>query len=91
MEHTNWQQHIVSLTGAFIVLTAYIGHQLKWKVFNPDKYIYNIFNGVASIFLTYAALNPFQAGFVLMESIWGIVSFYTLFQVYKKSRQTQHG
>ncbi|MES2615213.1 MAG: hypothetical protein V4591_07355 [Bdellovibrionota bacterium] len=87
MELTNLPMQITSLVGAFIVLTAYIGHQLKWKIFDPDKYIYNICNSVASILLTYVAFEPFQAGFVIMEGTWGIVSIYTLMRVYKKNKQ----
>ncbi len=83
MENTDWTVQIISLIGAFLVLIAYIGHQLKWKVFDPNNYLYNLFNSIAAIFLTYSAFKPFQAGFILMESVWGIVSFYTLFRVYK--------
>lgn len=83
MEQTNWTIQIISLLGAFIVLIAYIGHQLKWKLFNPDNYTYNIFNSIASILLTYVAFKPFQAGFIIMESTWGIVSIYTLIRIYK--------
>ena len=89
MEPTNWTLQIISLIGAFIVLTAYIGHQLKWKIFDPDDYLYNIFNSVASIFLVYVAFKPFQAGFIVMEFIWGIVSFYTLLRVYRKKKSAK--
>ena len=87
MENTNWTIQILSLIGAFIVLTAYIGHQLKWKLFDPDHYIYNIFNSVASILLVYVATKPFQAGFVVMEGVWGLVSVYTLYRVYKLKKR----
>lgn len=83
MEQTNWTLQIISLVGAFIVLTAYIGHQLKWKIFNPDGYTYNIFNSFASLLLVYVAFYPIQAGFIVMEGVWGIVSIYTLIRVYK--------
>ena len=80
---TNWSTQIISLIGAFIVLSAYIGHQLKWKIFDPDEYLYNIFNSIASMLLVYVAFRPFQAGFIIMEGVWGIVSIYTLIRVYK--------
>ncbi len=84
MEHTNWSMQIISLVGAFLVLVAYIGHQLKFKLFDPDDYIYNIFNSIASLLLFYVSFYPIQSGFIIMEGVWGIVSIYTLFRVYKK-------
>jgi hypothetical protein len=87
MQLTNWTLQIISLLGALIVLTAYVGHQLKWKIFDPDNYLYNIFNSVASFLLVYAAFYPIQAGFILMEGVWGIVSIYTLIRVYKSKRK----
>ena len=86
MDITNWSQQIISILGAFIVLLAYIGHQLKWKLFNADNYTYNIFNTVASILLTYVAINPFQAGFFIMESTWGMVSLYSVIKIFNKNR-----
>lgn len=86
MEYTHWSEQIISLAGAFIVLTAYIGHQLKWEFFNPDKYMYNLFNAIASVLLVYAALNPFQAGFLVMETAWGLVSLYTIIRIYRKNK-----
>lgn len=88
MEQTDWTTQIISLIGAFIVLTAYAGHQLKWKLFNPDNYTYNIFNSISSLLLVYVAFKPFQAGFIIMEGTWGAISIYTLVRVYKnKSRR----
>ena len=89
MELTNWTLQALSLIGAFIVLTAYIGHQLKWKMFDSDGYTYNIFNSVASLLLVYVAFYPIQAGFIVMEGVWGIVSIYTLIRVYKNKTKKQ--
>jgi hypothetical protein len=88
MEH--WSVQIISLIGAFIVLTAYAGHQLKIKFFDPDKYIYNFFNFIASTFLVYVAFHPIQAGFIVMEGAWGLISLYSLFRIYLKNREIKN-
>lgn len=82
----NFLPQLSSLMGAFIVLTAYIGHQLKWERFDADKYLYNICNSVASILLIYAALFPVQYGFLIMEGAWGLTSVYSILRIYKKKK-----
>ncbi len=67
-----WTSQIISLSGALLILVAYIGHQAHWM--RPGSAAYNLLNVVGSSLLGYAALKPFQAGFVLMESVWAVVS-----------------
>ncbi len=73
-----WSQ-LFSLLGAMFCLVAYIGHQLNWM--DAKKSLYNLLNIFGSGILLYTAFHPFQAGFVLMETIWMLVSFYALLQV----------
>ena len=70
---------MVSFLGAMLILVAYIGHQLKWM--NPRKLAYNLLNVVGSGILAYIALAPFQIGFVVLESVWALISLYSLARV----------
>ena len=84
MTNTNWINQCVSIAGAIIVVSAYVGHQLKVEVLNPDKYVYNIMNCVAGLLLTYAAVMEFQLGFIFMEGVWAIISAYAIGRLYFK-------
>ena len=69
-----WQA--ASFAGAVLILSAYVGHQLGWM--NPRKPSYNILNAIGSAILAYIAFHPFQVGFVLLESVWALISLYAL-------------
>jgi len=69
-----WQA--ASLAGAVLILFAYVGHQLGW--IDPRKASYNILNAIGSGVLAYIAFHPFQLGFVLLESVWALISLYAL-------------
>ncbi len=69
-----WQT--ASFLGAVLILFAYIGHQLGWM--DPRKPSYNILNAIGSAILAYIAFHPFQIGFVLLESVWALISLYAL-------------
>ncbi|GAC1436929.1 MAG: hypothetical protein NVS1B11_19340 [Terriglobales bacterium] len=77
-------KQIVSLAGALLILTAYIAHQLNWM--DARKPLYNILNAVGSAILAYIAIRPFQAGFVVMESAWMVISVYGLARGWKEAR-----
>lgn len=72
---------LISLVGAFMILMAYIGQQFKWL--EVKKPLYNLLNLVGSAILGYVALRPFQAGFLLMEIAWCLVSLYALIRIYR--------
>ena len=76
--HIPVQTQIISLIGAFACLIAYIGHQLHW--IDSRKVLYSLLNVMGSGILAYVAFHPFQAGFLLMETIWGITSLYGLYK-----------
>lgn len=69
----------VSLLGAFLILVAYWGHQRGWM--NPRSTAYNLLNAIGGAFLAYVALNPFQAGFFILECVWVVLSLVTLYKV----------
>ncbi len=69
-------RQLISFLGAFLILVAYIGHQLNWM--NSRKAAYNILNAIGSGILAYVAFHPFQVGFVVLEVTWAIISLYVL-------------
>ena len=80
----SFAKQIVSLAGAVVILTAYIAHQLNWM--DARKPLYNILNALGSAILAYIAIHPFQAGFVVMESAWMVISVYGLARGWKEAR-----
>jgi len=74
---------IASSFGALLILVAYIGLQFHWM--DSGKPLYNILNAIGSGVLAYIAVRPFQAGFLVMEVAWVIVSLYALAKALRKS------
>lgn len=83
MQHTTLFLQILSLLGALICLFAYVGHQLNWL--DSKKLSYNLLNVCGAGILSYIAFRPFQAGFVLMEIVWLLVSLYSLIKALQKN------
>lgn len=69
-------RQVVSFAAALLILVAYVGHQLNWM--DSRKANYNVLNAVGSAILAYIALRPFQAGFVVLEGVWTVVSLFAL-------------
>jgi hypothetical protein len=69
-------RQLASFVGALLILVAYGGHQMGWM--NPRSVAYNVLNAVGSGILGYIALHPFQIGFVVLESVWTLISVYAL-------------
>jgi hypothetical protein len=69
-------RQMASFVGALLILVAYGGHQMGWM--NPRSAAYNILNAVGSGILGYIAFHPFQIGFVVLESVWTLISLYAL-------------
>jgi hypothetical protein len=69
-------KQIASFVGALLILVAYAGHQMGWM--NPRSAVYNVLNAVGSAILGYIAFHPFQVGFVVLESVWTLISLYAL-------------
>jgi len=71
-------RQIASFAGAILILFAYVGHQFGWM--DSRKPSYNVLNAVGSAVLAYIAFRPFQIGFVILESVWALVSAYATFR-----------
>ena len=69
-------RQIASFVGALLILAAYAGQQMKWM--DPRKPGYNLLNAAGSGILAYIAFHPFQVGFVVLESLWALLSVYAL-------------
>jgi hypothetical protein len=69
-------RQIASFVGAFLILFAYVGHQLAWM--DSRKAGYNLLNAFGSAILAYIAFHPFQVGFVVLEVTWVLISLYAL-------------
>jgi hypothetical protein len=69
-------RQLVSFVGALLILIAYGGHQMGWM--RSHSVQYNVLNAVGSAILGYIALHPFQIGFVVLESVWVLISLYAL-------------
>jgi len=67
---------ISSFVGAMLILVAYTGQQMKW--IDSNKASYNILNAIGSGILAYIAFHPFQIGFVVLETVWALISIYAL-------------
>jgi len=76
-------RQIASFVGALLILFAYIGHQMKW--IDSRKTGYNVLNAIGSGILTYIAFHPFQIGFVVLESVWALISVYALMRTAKSA------
>lgn len=71
---------VIGFIGALCVLVAYVAHQFKRM--DPRRPLYNGLNLVGGSLLFYVAFHPFQAGFVLMEGVWVVVSLVALFRAF---------
>lgn len=75
---------IVGLAAALMILVAYVGHQMRRM--DSNGWRYNALNAVGSGVLAYIALRPFQAGFVVLEGVWMVVSLVALARVWRSAR-----
>lgn len=69
-------RQLISFVGALLILIAYAGHQMGW--INARRPAYNILNAAGSIILWWIAMHPFQVGFVVLEGVWTVISFWAL-------------
>jgi hypothetical protein len=73
----------ISIAGAIMVLTAYTAHQLRRM--RSETYTYQVLNLVGGAMLVWAAITTRQAGLILMEGAWTVVSAYGLWRLVRRS------
>ena len=73
-----WSQ-AMSVFGALLVLTAYAGNQTKRLT--TDDLSYQVLNLIGGTVLCLAAIGVRQAGLILMEGAWAVISLVGLIRV----------
>jgi hypothetical protein len=68
---------VIQIVGALLILTAFAA--VQFERMRPDSRLYLALNLAGSAILAVLALAAAQWGFVLLESVWAIVSAWGLF------------
>jgi hypothetical protein len=67
---------VISVAGAVLILTAFAAHQMERL--NRDTYAYQLMNLFGGAALTIAAMATRQAGLILVEGAWTVISVFGL-------------
>jgi hypothetical protein len=70
---------VVQVAGALLILVAFAGIQVGR--ISAESRLYLVLNLVGSVILAVLALIETQWGFVLLETVWAIVSAWALVRV----------
>ena len=70
---------VVQVIGALLILVAFAAAQ--FGVMSPRSRSYLVLNLVGSAVLAVLAVDQEQWGFVLLETVWALVSAWSLFRV----------
>lgn len=70
----------IQVVGALLILTAFAA--VQFERMRPSSRPYLVLNLVGSAILAVLALLAAQWGFVLLESVWAIVSAWGLVSIY---------
>jgi protein-S-isoprenylcysteine O-methyltransferase Ste14 len=75
---------LIQIVGALLILVAF--GAVQFNRMSPNSSLYLALNLVGSIILAVLALAASQWGFVLLESVWAIVSAWSLITTLRKSQ-----
>ena len=67
---------VISIAGAVMVLFAFAAHQMDRM--RKETYAYQLLNLAGGALLVTAAITTRQAGLILMEGAWAVISAYGL-------------
>ena len=70
---------VVQVVGALLILAAYAAAQFGWLDQYSSSYL--VLNLVGSAILAVLAWYESQWGFLLLETVWAIVSAWSLYRV----------
>ena len=70
---------LVQIAGALLILSAFAAQQLGRM--RADSRTYLLLNLVGSVVLAALALREEQWGFVLLETVWALVSAWSLWRL----------
>ena len=76
----------VQVAGALLILAAFAA--LQFGRMRADSRVYLMLNLVGSAVLTVLALHEKQWGFLLLETVWAVVSAWGLIQLARGKRPT---
>jgi hypothetical protein len=75
---------LIQIVGALLILVAF--GAVQFNRMSPDSRLYLALNLIGSAILAVLALATSQWGFVLLESVWAIVSAWGLISTLRKSQ-----
>jgi hypothetical protein len=70
---------VIQIVGALIILGAFAANQLGDMP--TDSRLYLLLNLVGSVVLAILAVVEGQIGFILLETVWAVVSAWSLFVI----------
>jgi hypothetical protein len=69
---------VIQIVGALLILAAFAA--VQFERMRPDSRLYLALNVVGSVILAALAATSSQWGFLLLESVWAVVSAWGLAQ-----------
>lgn len=73
---------LASIVGAVLILVAYAAHQAG-RV-GRDTALYNLVNAAGGALLLWVALVARQAGFIVLEAVWTVISLAALVRLWRR-------
>jgi hypothetical protein len=70
---------VIQVVGALLILAGFAAAQFGWL--RVDSTTYLVLNLAGSVVLAYLAWDQRQWGFLLLETVWAVVSLWSLIRV----------
>lgn len=75
-------QQAISLFGAALILAAYAAHQAGWM--GRESALYHVLNALGGLALCAVAIEAWQIGFIVLESVWTVISLAALVKILRR-------